>query len=46
MRRASNILHNLAEAFPEDIKIKKDLGVQLLVGGLNKQARPVFEDVS
>ena len=32
--------------FPDDIDIKKKLGVQLLIGGMNRQAEPIFEDVS
>ncbi|XP_072028345.1 aspartyl/asparaginyl beta-hydroxylase-like, partial [Amphiura filiformis] len=45
VRRASNIYFNLVEEFPDDLQIKKDLGVQLLVGGMNNQAKPVFESI-
>ena len=46
VRRSSNLYYDLMRDFPDDIDIKKKLGVQLLIGGMNRQAEPIFEDVS
>ena len=46
VRKSSNLYYDLMRDFPDDINIKKKLGVQLLIGGMNRQAEPIFEDVS
>ncbi|PIK51261.1 Aspartyl/asparaginyl beta-hydroxylase [Apostichopus japonicus] len=44
-RAAADVLQSLSQEFPEDLKIRKELGVQYLIMGQDDRAKPCFEQV-